>query len=226
MQAPISVIIPTLNAAGELADCVKVLAEGQAAGLIGEIIVTDGGSTDQTCVMARDLGARIVTGPPSRGEQLRRGVSAAQGAWLLILHADSILAPGWSGPVADHVARGRGAGWFRLTFRAQGLAPLLVAAWANLRARMFALPYGDQGLLLSRADYDRAGGYPDQRLMEDVALVRALHRPLTRLDATITTSAARYIRDGWLRRGAGNIWTLARYLSGVSPELLADRYQR
>lgn len=226
MQAPISVIIPTFNAADELAGCVKALAEGQKVGLICEIIVTDGGSTDRTCAEALDLGARIVVGSPSRGGQLRRGVAEAQGAWLLILHADSILAPGWSGPVADHVARAQGAGWFRLAFRAQGLAPFLVAAWANLRARVFALPYGDQGLLLSRAEYDRAGGYPDQRLMEDVALVRALPRPMVALNATITTSAARYIRDGWLRRGARNLWTLACYLSGTSAGLLADRYER
>ncbi|MBI6629532.1 TIGR04283 family arsenosugar biosynthesis glycosyltransferase [Pontibaca salina] len=226
MQAPISVIIPTLNVSGDLTGCIKALAEGQAAGLIREIIVTDGGSTDRTCVIARDLGAHIVTGPPSRGGQLRRGVAAAQGPWLLVLHADSILAPGWSGPVAEHIAQGQGAGWFRLTFRARGLAPSVVGAWANLRARMFALPYGDQGLLLSLADYDLAGGYPDQRLMEDVALVRALSCPLVRLNATITTSAVRYLSDGWLRRGAGNIWTLIRYLSGVCPESLADRYQR
>lgn len=224
MSAPISVVIPTLDAADDLALCIAALAEGQAAGLIREIVVSDGGSTDRTRAVAQAFGAQVVTGAPSRGGQLRRGITAAEGVWLLVLHADSILAPGWSIAVAAHVASRHGAGWFRLAFRAQGAAPVAVAAWANLRARLFALPYGDQGLLMRRAAYEDAGGYPDQRLMEDVALVRALPRPLVGLNATITTSAERYLRDGWLRRGAGNLWTLARYLTGTDPDALADRY--
>ena len=68
-------------------------------------------------------------------------------------------------------------GYFRLRFAARGLAPRLTAGWANLRSALFGLSFGDQGLLVSRADYMAAGGYPDVPLMEDMALVRALPRP-------------------------------------------------
>lgn len=226
MSARISIVIPTLNAAAHLPRCLEALMEGLAAGLIRELIVSDGGSTDATLAIADAAGAQIVTGAASRGGQLRRGVAQAQGDWLLVLHADTVLEPGWSAWVADHVAAAGGPAHFRLGFRAAGVMPSWVAGWANLRSRLFALPYGDQGLLLPVADYARAGGYPDQPLMEDVALVRALGRPLTALPVRALTGAERYQRDGWLRRGARNLWTLARYAAGADPTRLAARYHR
>lgn len=230
MRAPVSVIIPTLNAEDELPGCLTALGEGLVLGLIRELVVSDGGSTDATRRIAEAAGAEVITGPPSRGGQLRRGVAAARGEWLLILHADTQLAPGWAEAVAAHLAQGGGPAYFRLAFRARGLRPALVAGWANLRAGLFGLPYGDQGLLLRREEYERAGGYPDQPLMEDVALVWALRRGLggrmTELPAQARTSALRYQRGGWLRRGGRNLWTLLRYVLGADPEALAVRYRR
>ena len=223
MRAQLSVVIPTLNAAGALPDCLARLMPGVEAGLIRELILTDGGSQDATAAIADEAGARLITGPASRGGQLRRGVAAATGDWLLILHADSHLPETWPELVARRLRSGR-PGYFRLRFDARGLAPALVAAWANLRARAFGLPYGDQGLLISRADYDAVGGYPDIPLMEDVALARKLGRRLGPLPAALTTSAAKYQRDGWLRRGARNLGLLARYLLGADPARLARKY--
>lgn len=226
MPARISIIVPTLNAAARLPHCLEALIEGLEAGLIRELIVTDGGSGDATLLIAEVAGAKLVSGPASRGGQLRRGCAAARGEWLLIVHADTVLSPGWAGVVADHIASpDAGPAWFRLEFDTPGGMARLVAGWANLRAACFGLPYGDQGLLLRQADYRRAGGYPDQPLMEDVALVRALGR-LTGLPVRARTSAARYRRDGWFRRGIANHWTLARYLAGADPEVLAARYRR
>lgn len=226
MSAEISVVIPTLNAEGTLPACLNSLMEGLTAGLIRELIVSDGGSDDATVMMADDVGARIVSGPASRGGQLRRGCAEAQGKMLLILHADTVLEPGWSRVVRDYLDHETGPAYFRLRFRATGLMPMLVAGWANLRSGLFGLPYGDQGLLVTRADYDRAGGFPDQPLMEDVALIRALDRSVTGLPAFAHTGAERYQRAGWLRRGARNIWTLTRYLAGADPERLAQAYRR
>lgn len=226
MRARISVIIPTLNAASALPRCLEALIEGLALGLIRELIITDGGSSDATALIAAQAGGEVVTGPPSRGGQLARGCAVAGGDWLLIVHADTVLAPGWAQAVADHIAQeDAGPAWFRLAFDDPGPMAGFVAGWANLRARLFGLPYGDQGLLVSRADFDRAGGYPDQPLMEDVALVRTLGR-LSGLPATARTSAARYRRDGWVRRGARNLWTLLRYFAGADPDDLAARYRR
>ncbi|WP_291733254.1 TIGR04283 family arsenosugar biosynthesis glycosyltransferase [Leisingera sp. F5] len=226
MPAPVSIVIPTLNAEEELPATLEHLMEGLAAGLIRELVVTDGGSADATRAIAQAAGAEWVTGAPSRGGQLRRGCAAAKGGWFLVLHADTHLEPGWAKAVAQHLQEGQGSpAYFRLRFRARGLMPAWVAGWANLRSRLFGLPYGDQGLLIRRAAYEAAGGYPDQLLMEDVALVRRLHG-LTALPCAALTSAVRYQRAGWLRRGRRNLWTLAKYTFGVSPEKLAAQYRK
>lgn len=227
MPAEISVIIPTLNAAGTLPKCLEALIEGLSAGLIRELIVTDGGSTDETLNIAESAGALIAKGAASRGGQLQRGVNVAKGNWLLVLHADTLLDAGWAQVVQDHLDNGGGsAAYFQLGFRATGFGARWVAGWANLRASVFGLPYGDQGLLLPRKIYDQAGGYRDQPLMEDVAIARALKGKMTALPVRAMTGAGRYVRDGWFRTGAQNLWTLLRYLAGVDPEKLAAGYRR
>ncbi|WP_299945656.1 TIGR04283 family arsenosugar biosynthesis glycosyltransferase [uncultured Ruegeria sp.] len=223
MSAPISIVIPTLNAERDLPATLQSLMEGLQQGLIRELIVSDAGSDDATLEMADEAGARIVTGPASRGGQLQRGCAEASGEWLLILHADTELQPSWTAVVAEHLNSDRPAS-FRLRFRANGLGPLWVAGWANLRSRLFGLPYGDQGLLVRQEAYLSAGGYPDQPLMEDVALIRALPRAVL-LNADAVTSAERYIRQGWFRRGARNLWTLMRYFLGADPKKLAQAYR-
>ena len=225
MPAPLSVIIPTLNATDALPGTCNALLEGVTDGLIGELILSDGGSSDGIREMARELGATLVTGPKGRGTQIARGVAAAQSPWLLILHADTHLSEGWTKAALHHMQHHADmAGWFHLKFRAPGFAPRSVAAGANLRSRLLGLPYGDQGLLISANLLGDVGGIPDLPLMEDVALARRLKSRLRPLGATAETSANRYLQDGWARRVARNLWTLARYLSGASPEDLARRY--
>lgn len=225
MRAPISVIIPTLNAGSALGPCFEALMEGLDAGLIRELIVSDGGSTDSTGATAQAWGAHVLDGPASRGGQLWQGCDVAKGDWLLVLHADTILAKGWAKEVQAHLSNDQAA-WFQLAFDGGGVPALLVAGWANLRSRFLGLPYGDQGLLIPRTLYRSVGGYPDQPLMEDVALARKLKGRLTGLPATAITSAEKYRRQGWLRRGARNLWTLGRYFAGTSPEMLAQSYRR
>jgi rSAM/selenodomain-associated transferase 2 len=224
MRAPISVIIPTLNAEDRLTGCLTALMEGLDAGLIREVIISDGGSQDATRTLADAWGAEIVTGPASRGGQLRRGCAKAQADWLLVLHADTQLSEGWTGPVIAHL-RGQKAGWFRLRFDRAGFAARFVAGWANMRSRL-GLPYGDQGLLVPRALYQSVGGYPDQPLMEDVWIARALTGQLVEVDAQAVSSADKYAQAGWLRRGGRNLWTLIRYFAGVAPAKLAQDYAK
>jgi hypothetical protein len=224
MRAPISVIIPTLEAEAAIGPTLGALTEGLTAGLIRELIIVDGGSADAIAETAEAAGAVFLRTAPGRGGQLAEGAAAAKGDWLLFLHADTSLAPGWAAAAARHMAEAPGAaGWFRLRFDGHGPAPAIVARWANLRARL-GLPYGDQGLLVRRDVYDAAGGYDRIPLMEDVALARRL--PLRAIPAIAVTSAARYRRDGWLRRGWRNLTTLALWFAGVSPERLARRYRR
>ena len=206
----LSVIVPTLNAGEELARLIAQL-DG-----VGEVIISDGGS---------DLhpdGDVVVTGPPGRGGQLARGAKMAHGAWYLFLHADSRLPDGWEEAVEAHMASSSDAAAFRLRFDSAGLAPRIVAGWANLRSSL-GLPYGDQGLLVSAMRYELVGGYPDIPLMEDIAIVRALGR-IRILPFAITTSGQKFERDGWFRRGAANMRTFARYWMGADPAALARHY--
>ncbi|NRB18083.1 MAG: glycosyltransferase [Rhodobacteraceae bacterium] len=224
MPAEISLVIPTLNAAEDLPACLESLMEGLAAGLIRELVISDGGSLDATGQIAEAAGARLHHGPASRGGQLQRGCAAAKGNWLLVLHADTQLEQGWSQVVSRHLRDGGGRpAYFRLRFRASGVMPGLVAGWANWRSRLFGLPFGDQALLIRREDYEAAGGYRDQPLMEDLALVRCLS-DLVELPANALTCAARYQQQGWLRRGTRNLLMQLRYGLGARPEALARSY--
>ncbi|MEM8758879.1 MAG: TIGR04283 family arsenosugar biosynthesis glycosyltransferase [Pseudomonadota bacterium] len=231
-RAPLSVVIPTLDAAASIGPLLAPLAEGAAAGLVREVVIADGGSQDDIAALAEGVGARFVSAPRGRGRQLAAGCRAASGAWLLVLHADTRLPADWQAAVRAHLDRyPTAAAYFRLRFDEASPAARLVAAWANLRSRLFVLPYGDQGLLMPRALYEEAGGYPEIALMEDVALADAIRRAAGRgalrgLGATVATSASRYRRDGWLRRGARNLLTLIRWRLGADPERLAEGYGR
>ena len=228
MRAPVSVVIPTLDAAARLGRCVEALGEGLMAGVVRELVIADGGSSDGIAELAEALGARLVTARRGRGSQLAAGARAAEGEWLLFLHADTALAPGWADAVRAHIAARPGkAGYFRLRFDGDGAMAGVVAGWANLRSRLLGLPFGDQGLLVSREVLDAMGGYPEIPLMEDVAMARRLgRRRLAMLPATAVTSAERYASRGWIRRGARNLSTQALYFLGVAPERLLRRYER
>ena len=227
MPAPVSVVIPTLNAAATLPATAASLLPGVTEGLIAELVVSDGGSTDATCAIARDLGATVVEGAPGRGGQIARGVKAATAPWCLILHADTRLSGNWLRAAEDHMARHADiAGHFRLAFDSPRIAARLVEWGGNRRARHLGLPWGDQGLLIRRDLLDRVGGIPTLPLMEDVALARALKGHLRELDATALTSFARYDREGWLTRVARNARLLLLYRLGTPPEALARRYAR
>lgn len=223
----LSIVVPTLNTATALPSCLAALGEAEAAGL--QVVIADGGSVDGTIETARAAGATVVVAPRGRGTQLRAGIDAAAAPWLLVVHADTVLAPGWFTAVAAFTAaadRCR-AGYGRLVFDDPAPAARRLERVVAWRSRRLGLPYGDQGLLLHRDFYDALGGYPAWPLMEDVDLVRRIgRRRLVPLAMTAVTSAARYRRDGWTRRSLRNLGCLGRYYLGVDPHRIARRYGR
>ncbi len=220
-QIDLTIVIPTLNAAGSLGWCLE--------GLRGErIIVADGGSADETVALAQAGGATVVSAPRGRGTQLAAGAQAAAGTWLLFLHADSRLDMGWREAVhafaAMPGAEGR-AGYFDLALDDPAPAARRVERMVAWRSRVLGLPYGDQGLLISRALYNAVGGYAAIPLMEDVDLVRRLgRRRLAPIGARITTSARRYREGGYIRRPLRNLLCLSLYFAGVAPHRIARLY--
>jgi len=217
----LTIVIPALNASSSLPFCIAALAGAD------EILVVDGGSTDDSVAVARAEGVRVIAAPRGRGKQLHVGAGQARGDWLLFVHADTRLGAGWGEAIAQHVAEGSGhAGTFSLRLDAGAWQARLIERGVAVRTRLLGLPYGDQGLLVSRRLYDEVGGYRPMALMEDVDLVRRIGcGRLRRLDATALTSAERWRRDGWLRRSARNLACLALYAVGVAPARL-ERFYR
>ncbi len=220
----LSVVIPTLNAGKTLAGSLAALGDPAR---FGEIVISDGGSLDDTLAVARAAGVQIVTGAQGRGPQLRLGATRARGDWLLFVHADTRLSPGWHGAVLDHIGRQPGrAGYFRFALDDAAAAARRVERLTRWRCRLLALPYGDQGLLISRSLHDAVGGFDDLPLMEDVDLVRRIGRArLTQLDSDAVTSAARYRSDGWWARPLRNLAILTLWHLGVAPARLVKLYR-
>lgn len=227
MTAPLSIIIPTLNAESGLKSLLPQLMEGVTTGLITEVIFADGGSTDATPTIAQEAGVHLISASKGRGTQLAKGCGAAKGAWLLVLHADSQLPQGWSETISTQMSQSPArAAAFHLAFDSAHPMARISAGWANLRTRLFSLPYGDQGLLIPARLYRKIGGYPDIPLMEDVAIAKPLKGQIDLMPAKITSDAAKYTRDGWLRRGTRNLITFCRYKLGTDPTALVTSYDK
>jgi rSAM/selenodomain-associated transferase 2 len=224
-QIWISAVIPVLNGAAELPPTLAALS---GSALIGELVVVDGGSHDGSTEIAREAGARVIEAPRGRGTQLAAGAAAAAGEWLLFIHADCRLMPGWEAAVqafANASGAAERAGYFALAFDDPAPAARRLERLVAWRCRNFALPYGDQGLLIHRRLYDAVGGYADIPLMEDVELARRLGRArLEPIGATMLASARRYRRDGYWRRPLRNLVCLLLYFAGVSPRRIARLY--
>jgi rSAM/selenodomain-associated transferase 2 len=222
----LGVVVPTLNAAGHLPACLRALGAARRPRL--DLVVVDGGSSDGTAVLARRLGARVLSAPRGRGTQLAAGARMVEGDWLLFVHADTVLGAGWLdaalgfAAVPDHAER---AAYFRFALDDRRAAARALEAVVVWRCRILGLPYGDQALLLARSFYERLGGFRPLPLMEDVDLVRRIgHRRLVELPIEARTSAERYRRDGYWLRSARNLLCLSGYLLGLPPRVVRRLY--
>lgn len=221
----LSVVIPTLNEERSIA---TLLGDLRALAVRHEVIVVDGGSSDATVTVAAAAGARLIQSRRGRGVQLGAGARAAAAPVLCFLHADVRLGADARRELAEIASlNAEGAYAFRFGIDARGWRYRFIEFGARLRTRLFTLPYGDQGLIVSRALYDAAGGYADLPLMEDVALVDALRRltPIRSLRATLPVSPRRWEQEGPLTRMLRNWRLMLAYRLGVSPHRLAARYR-
>ncbi len=218
----LSVIIPALNAAGDIVQTIASVAGAS------EVIVADGGSDDATCDVAGRAGAKIIKCERGRGVQLVAGAREATGHWLLFLHADTCLGAGWLAEtkmfMADPLNAER-AGVFRFSLDDESAQARRLEKIVTWRSRVLGLPYGDQGLLISRAYYNRIGGFREMPIMEDVDLVRRIGRDrIIQFESWARTSAARWRHDGWRARSLRNVACLTLYFLGVPVKVIQRIY--
>ncbi len=221
----ISTIIPTLNEGPRLGDLLAALT---AVGL-DDLLVVDGGSHDDSVAVARDAGVRVLASPSGRGVQLHRGACAATGDILFFLHADTLPPPNCGAIIRGILALpDTAAGAFRLGLDDAGPALRLVTAGANLRSRLWQMPYGDQGLFVTREVYEAAGGFPPWPLLEDVELVRRLrrHGRIRLAEEAVCSSARRWQRRGVWRITLMHQVLLLGYFFRVDPARLARLRRR
>jgi rSAM/selenodomain-associated transferase 2 len=203
----LSIVIPALDEAANLARLLPDLARRFPG---AEVIVVDGGSSDETPGVVRNHGARFLASERGRARQMNAGARAARGEAVLFLHADTILPEGAPAAIAGAlqdpaVAGGR----FDVRFSNARWPFRMIAAFMNWRSRVTRIATGDQGIFVRRAAFEALGGYPDLPLMEDVELSRRLKRlgRIACLRLSVTTSARKWERDGILRTIV-LMWTL------------------
>jgi rSAM/selenodomain-associated transferase 2 len=216
----ISVVIPALDEEPSVAASIRSVREAT------EVIVVDGGSRDRTAAVAEAEGARVLSSAPGRGAQLDLGARAARGDWLVFLHADTRLEPGWAEALPALGPEVVG-GAFRLAIDSPRGAYRAIERMVRARVRLLRLPYGDQAIFARRESYARAGGFPHQPLMEDVAFVRRLGAlgPLAFPAVRAWTSPRRWERRGVLAATARNWLLITLYALGQPPERLARLYR-
>lgn len=219
----LSVIIPTWREAMDIRSAVE-----RAAAIGDEVIVADAGSPDGTTELASAAGARVVIAPRGRGAQLHAGASAASGDVFLFLHADVELAPTARQAILDALARPAvDGGNFRISFHPRSRAAVLFDHVYDIGRRLLRIYYGDSGLFIRRAAYQRLGGFRALPLFEDYDFVRRLEaqgRSVYLRQVVVRASARRFARApiSTFLLGAA---LQALFSAGVSPDTLARAYR-
>ena len=219
----ISLIIPIRGEAPEVAErFLPFSIPGET-----EILIADRGDCPETTRAFERLGARIVSGPGSRGLRLDRAARESRGDVLFFVHADSRPPENALSAIAQTLESGAVAGAFSLAYENETAALAWIAWWANLRSRRLGLPFGDQGLFCRREAYAACGGFRDLPVCDDVDIVRRLKRVgrLTVRREKTVTSPRRYAQAGAARQVLRNWRVLAGYFAGVSPEKLERWYR-
>ncbi len=219
----LSVIVPTLNEAKHIEETIE-----RARNEDVELIVVDGGSTDDTVVKATGAGAQVVTSPPGRAEQQNRGAAVARGRVLLFLHADTLLPKGYVSHIFETLLDPKTAvGAFRFKTDMDHWMMKVVELLTNLRARALKIAYGDQALFVRKALFESVGKFPDVPIAEDLFLVRRLAKKgkVRLVPADVITSARRWQTLGVIRTSLINVVIATACILGVSPHRFVFLYR-
>ena len=219
----ISIIIPILNEAKILE---KTLSQLQLTQGYHELIIVDGGSTDGSICIAEKYG-KVLTSEHGRARQLNTGAAAATGDILLFLHADIWLESGALAAVKTALSSGYIGGGFQQKIDGKSILYRMIEIAGNIRGRYLKVFYGDSGIFLARANFDKIGGFPEIPILEEMEFSKGLRRlgKTTLVSPCIHISARRWETGGIVRTTLSNWLITLLYFLGVSPEKLARLYR-
>jgi rSAM/selenodomain-associated transferase 2 len=221
----LSIVVPTFQEGRRIGATVDA---ARALGSDVEIIVVDGGSSDDTAAVARHHGAWVVeSADRGRASQMNQGAAVATGEVLLFLHADTILPPDARGAIADILSdSGVAGGCFRLRFDDDHPVLRVSSALSSLRFRLFH--YGDCAYFVRRTTFREIGGFHVMPLLEDIDFWLRLnrHHRVEVAQASVLTSARRFREVGVLRQQALATSIVILYMLGVGAPRLARLYHR
>ncbi len=221
----ISIIVVTLNEEAVLSKTLQGINLDDSI----ELIVVDGGSSDATLKIARECGAKTISGPRGRGAQLNQGARASKGDILLFLHADTLLPADFASFVRQTVEqKGCGAGAFSLGIDCDAPSLKMISYLANIRSRLFSMPYGDQAIFVRSSLFRKLGGYPEAPIMEDFIFIEKAQKlgKIITLSQQVLTSSRRWKNMGVIRTTLLNQIIVIGYKCGVHLATLAKWYQR
>lgn len=221
-RSTISVIVPVFDEEERIGEFLKNLRDTDT-----EVIVSDGGSRDDTVRICHLEGVRVVSGPPGRARQMNTGADKANGDLLVFLHVDTILPSRFPDLIRETIEAGAVAGAFSFGVKVNSWSMGLIQWAANFRAWRLGVVFGDQAIFTTREAFLAAGGVPDQPIMEDYELWRRLKRVgrTEIIPVRAITSARRWSEKGTWRTTLIHQAVTWLYVLGVSPERLAGWYR-
>jgi rSAM/selenodomain-associated transferase 2 len=225
----ISVIIPVLNEAQQIQGAIASARTSST-----EIIVVDGGSTDNTVSIVQSLGITVTVSPPGRACQMNVGAKVATGDILVFLHADTCLPQGFEALIFSALSQPAAKGQIPIAgaFAVRIDAPQPALRWiewgVNWRSRVLQMPYGDQAIFLRARVFQATGGFSALPIMEDFELIRRLQQrgSITLVDSPVVTSARRWLQNGILQTTLINQLVILGYFLGVNTEDLVRFYRQ
>ena len=219
----VSIIVPTLN---EELILKKTLMQIQQLSP-HELIVSDGGSTDNTKSIAQKLSHHVITGSVGRAMQMNSGANQATGDIFLFLHADNRLEPKSYQKMLECMENPKWIGGaFTLCIESNKWSINLITLLANIRSRYFGIVYGDQGVFVRAEVFKNMNGFSPIPICEDLDFYRRLKKkgPVNLLKEKAHTSSRRWVKEGIAFTTARNILIVLLFGLGFPPRTLTKWY--
>ena len=224
MPVKISIIIPVLNEEISLSRISSHLRSIQRQG--HEIIIVDGGSTDNTLAVAFEVTDTVLVSQRGRALQMNNGAAVATGDILLFLHADTFLPENTAQIISDACHSKNCWGRFDVRLSSSKFVYRLIESLMNLRSCLTSIATGDQAIFIEKKMFDRVDGFPEIALMEDVEIssrLKKISRPAC-LKQKVIASSRRWEKNGVVTTVL-LMWKLRLYyFFGVSPDKLNRLY--